>query len=132
MEKKRKNTFDLHQRWEKMLMILRTIFLIVVITTINFETNASTQTNKVSVKMENATIDEIIKSVRTTTNYRFLYRVEEVNKYGKRDINLQNVSIDEFLRIALKNTNLSYELRMKLSSFVQAKRTRKKKQHLVK
>ena len=46
MEKKRKNTFDLHQRWEKMLMILRTIFLIVVITTINFETNASTQTNK--------------------------------------------------------------------------------------
>ena len=24
MEKKRKNTFDLHQRWEKMLMILQT------------------------------------------------------------------------------------------------------------
>ena len=101
MEKKRKNTFDLHQRWEKMLMILRTIFLIVVITTINFETNASTQTNKVSVKMENATIDEIIKSVRTTTNYRFLYRVEEVNKYGKRNINLENVSIDDFLNFSV-------------------------------
>ena len=63
-----------------MLIIIRTIFFIVVIKTINFETNASTQTNKVSVKMENATIDEIIKSVRTTTNYRFLYRGQEVHK----------------------------------------------------
>ena len=126
MEKKRKNTFDLHQRWEKMLMILRTIFLIVVITTINFETNASTQTNKVSVKMENATIDEIIKSVRTTTNYRFLYRVEEVNKYGKRDINLQNVSIDEFLRIALKNTNLSYEIENEVIIIRPSKEDKKK------
>ena len=52
-----------------MLMILRTIFLIVVITTINFETNASTQTNKVSVKMENATIDEIIKSNKKSSDH---------------------------------------------------------------
>ena len=86
MEKKRKNTFDLHQRWEKMLMILRTIFLIVVITTINFETNASTQTNKVSVKMENATIDEIIKSVRTTTNYDFFIGLKKLINTGNETL----------------------------------------------
>ena len=84
MEKKRKYTFDFHQRWEKMLLILRTAFLMVLITTINFEANASAQIIKVSVRMENATIDEMIKNVRIGTNYRFLYRVEEVNKYGKR------------------------------------------------
>ena len=110
MEKKRKYTFDFHQRWEKMLLILRTAFLMVLITTINFEANASAQIIKVSVRMENATIDEMIKNVRIGTNYRFLYRVEEVNKYGKRDINLQNVSIEEFLRDALEGTKLSYEI----------------------
>ena len=110
MEKKRKYTFDFHQRWEKMLLILRTAFLMVLITTINFEANASAQIIKVSVRMENATIDEMIKNVRIGTNYRFLYRVEEVNKYGKRDINLQNVSIEEFLRVALEGTKLSYEI----------------------
>ena len=82
----------------------------VLITTINFEANASAQIIKVSVRMENATIDEMIKNVRIGTNYRFLYRVEEVNKYGKRDINLQNVSIEEFLRVALEGTKLSYEI----------------------
>ena len=93
-----------------MLLILRTAFLMVLITTINFEANASAQIIKVSVRMENATIDEMIKNVRIGTNYRFLYRVEEVNKYGKRDINLQNVSIEEFLRVALEGTKLSYEI----------------------
>lgn len=110
MEKKRKYTFDFHQRWEKILQILRTALFMVVITTINFEVNASAQVAKVSVKMDNATIDEMIKIVRTETNYRFLYRVEEVNKYGKRSINLQDVSIEEFLKVALANTNLSYEI----------------------
>ncbi|WP_455509510.1 carboxypeptidase-like regulatory domain-containing protein, partial [Butyricimonas paravirosa] len=110
MEKKRKYTFDFHQRWEKILLILRTAFFMVIITTINFEANASAQVAKVSVKMDNATIDEMIKIVRTETNYRFLYRVEEVNKYGKRSINLQDVSIEEFLKVALANTNLSYEI----------------------
>ena len=110
MEKKRKYTFDFHQRWEKILQILRTALFMVVITTINFEVNASAQVAKVSVKMDNATIDEMIKIVRTETNYRFLYRVEEVNKYGKRSINLQDVSIEEFLKVVLANTNLSYEI----------------------
>ena len=105
MEKKRKYTFDFHQRREKILQILRTALFMVVITTINFEVNASAQVAKVSVKMDNATIDEMIKIVRTETNYRFLYRVEEVNKYGKRSINLQDVSIEEFLKVALANTN---------------------------
>ena len=60
--------------------------------------------------MENATIDEMIKTVRTETNYRFLYRIEEVNKYGKRNINLENVSIDDFLKTLLSGTKLSYEI----------------------
>lgn len=104
MEKKRKYTFDFHQRWEKILLILRATLLVVVISTLNIEANASAQVIKVSLKMENATIDEMIKTIRTETNYRFLYRVEEVNKYGKRDIDLKNVSIEEFLKTALAGT----------------------------
>ena len=110
MEKKRKYTFDFHQRWEKILLILRASLFVLVISTINFEVNASAQVAKVSVKMENATIDEMIKTVRTETNYRFLYRVEEVNKYGKRSIDLREASIEDFLKAALAGTDLSYEI----------------------
>ena len=110
MEKKRKYTFDCHQRWEKILRILRASLLIALITTMYFDVNATAQVIKVTVKMENATIDEMIKTVRTETNYRFLYRVEEVNKYGKRNIDLQNVSIDDFLKTLLSGTKLSYEI----------------------
>lgn len=108
MEKNRIFTFDSHQRLKKMLLIFRASLLLMAITATTLQANASAQTGKVTVKMEDATIDEMIKNVRTETNYRFLYRVEEVNKFGKRNINLKDASIEEFLRTVLAGTNLSY------------------------
>lgn len=110
MEKKRKSTFDFHQKGKKMLLILRTALFFLLIQAFTVEANASGQVAKITMKMENATIDELIKTVRTETDYKFLYRIEEVNKYGKRDVNLQNASIEEFLTNILKGTNLSYEI----------------------
>ncbi|MEY8591278.1 SusC/RagA family TonB-linked outer membrane protein [Butyricimonas hominis] len=110
MEKNRKNTFDFHQRWEKILLILRTALFFLIISAFTMKAEASAQVIKITMKMENATIDELIKNVRTETNYRFLYRIEEVNKYGKRNVNLQDASIEEFLKTILTGTKLSYEI----------------------
>ena len=61
--------------------------------------------------MENATIDEMIKRSVQKTNYRFLYRVEEVNKYGKRDIDLKKrIHRGISKNRTLMRTNLSYEI----------------------
>ena len=74
------------------------------------QTKAFAQNARITVKMQEATIDELIKKVRTETNYRFLYRVEEVNKFGKRNINVKDVTIEEFLQSILSNTQLTYEI----------------------
>ena len=74
------------------------------------QTKAFAQNARITVKMQEATIDELIKKVRTETNYRFLYRVEEVNKFGKRNINVKDVTIEEFLQSSLSNTQLTYEI----------------------
>ena len=110
MERRRTNTIDDGLWWRKMLVFMRVTLLMMLMFPVGIKANALAQVGKVSVKMEQATIDEIIKSVRTDAGYQFLYRVEEVNRYGKRDINLQNVSIDQFLKVILKGTNLSYEI----------------------
>ena len=94
MERRRTNTIDDGLWWRKMLVFMRVTLLMMLMFPVGIKANALAQVGKVSVKMEQATIDEIIKSVRTDAGYQFLYRVEEVNRYGKRDINLQNVSID--------------------------------------
>ncbi len=110
MEKKRTNTIDGYLWWRKTLVLLRVTLLVVILLPVCMRASASAQIGKVSVRMEQATIDEIIKSVRTDAGYRFLYQIEEVNRYGKRDINLRNVSIDQFLEVILAGTNLSYSI----------------------
>lgn len=77
-----------------------------------FLSSASTvgQIMKITLKLEDATIDEMIRDVQERTTYRFLYRVEEVNKYGKKDVNLKEVSIETFLKEILDGTNLGYEI----------------------
>lgn len=68
------------------------------------------QVKKISVTLNDATIDEIIRNVRQETNLRFLYRVEEVNQYGKINFNVKNVGIDELMKKLLEGTHLSYEI----------------------
>lgn len=55
---------------------------------------ASSQVVKVSVNLNNVTINEIIDHVSQKINYRFLYQVEQVQQYGKRNICLQNADLN--------------------------------------
>ena len=58
---------------------------------------ASSQVVKVSVNLNNVTINEIIDHVSQKINYRFLYQVEQVQQYGKRNICLQNADLNLFV-----------------------------------
>lgn len=87
----------------------RTGFLLLLILFAAIQAKAYSQ-SRITVGMQNATIDEVIKEVRETSGYRFLYRVEEVNKYGKRDIDVRDVEVGDFLGQLLRNTDLTYEV----------------------
>lgn len=128
MEKKRKSAFDLPQKCERILLILRTSLLFLILSTLTVGANATAQTGKITMKMENVSINEMIKDVRTKTSYRFLYRVEEVNKYGKRSIDIRDASIEQFLKIILTGTNLSYEIENDVIIIRPSKDTPKKTQ----
>lgn len=114
MEKKRRNVFGFYRRQKKNSRILRPILLflgvLIFVTEVKAVNQSAVQAVKITMKLENVTIDEIIRNIRTETNYRFLYHIEEVNKYGKRNIDLREVSIEECLNTILAGTNLSYEI----------------------
>ena len=59
---------------------------------------ASSQVVKVSVNLNNVTINEIIDHVSQKINYRFLYQVEQVQQYGKRNICLQNADLNLLMK----------------------------------
>ena len=65
---------------------------------------------RITAKRQGVTIDEVLKEVREKSGYRFLYRVEEVNRYGKRDIDVKDAEVEDFLGQLLQNTDLTYEV----------------------
>ncbi len=87
----------------------RTGFLLLLILFTAIQAKAWSQ-SRITVGMQGATIDEVIKEVRETSGYRFLYRVEEVNRFGKRDIDVRDAKVSDFLEQLLQNTDLTYEV----------------------
>lgn len=81
--------------------------LLLFMSLFTMQVSAVAQVN-VTVNLRNATIEEIINDVRRETDFRFLYHVEEVNKYGRRDIQVKDAGIHELLQELLAGTDLSY------------------------
>lgn len=93
-----------------MLTLFRTTLLLLLASAFSLQASSFAQAGRVTLKMQNATIDELIQNVRTKTEYKFLYRVEEVKKYGKQDVDIKDATIEEFLQKILANTPLSYKI----------------------
>ena len=74
--------------------------LLVLVLVFSIQAKAYSQT-RITAKRQGVTIDEV---------YRFLYRVEEVNRYGKRDIDVKDAEVEDFLGQLLQNTDLTYEV----------------------
>ena len=83
--------------------------LLVLVLVFSIQAKAYSQT-RITAKRQGGTIDEVLKEVREKSGYRFLYRVEEVNRYGKRDIDVKDAEVEDFLGQLLQNTDLTYEV----------------------
>lgn len=83
---------------------------LLLLTAFSLQANGYFQAMPLTLELKNATINEIINCVRQKTNLRFLYRVEEVDVYGKRNFSVVNASVEDLMNVLLKGTDLSYEV----------------------
>ena len=114
MKKKWNLHFEVPLCVKKIRGKLRMCLVLMFFMSFSFWASAGDQVRKMSVSLTNVTIDEIIRSVRKDTDLRFLYQVEEVNKFGRRDFEARGVSLNEFLDKLLKGTNLAYTIENKV------------------
>ena len=108
MKKKWNFHFGISQSGKEIRWVLRISVCLMLLTTFSLTVVAGNQVRKMSVNLTNVTIDEVIRNVRKDSDLRFLYQVEEVNKYGRRDFEAKDLSLQEFLDKLLKETDLGY------------------------
>src|SRR6185503_16166582 len=65
----------------------------------------------ISLKLDNVTIKDVLKAIEDQGSYRFVYKTSVLAKGQQHTIlsmNVDNASLDEVLKLALKNTSLTY------------------------
>ena len=73
-----------------MRFILKRSLLFLFMSIFFLQAEAASQVVRLTLNLKNVTIDEAITDMSQKTGYRFLYQMEEVLKYGKRDVNVKD------------------------------------------
>ena len=108
MKKNGIEVFGGMQRFKKMRFIFKRSFLLLFMSLFFLQVGAKSQVVRLTMNLENVTIDQAITNVSQKTGYRFLYQMEEVIKYGKRNLSVKSATLEEVLNELLKDTPLSY------------------------
>lgn len=75
------------------------------------QTHAGSYAQSVTLKMNNASLEFVLKEITKQTGYRVIYGKKEIAKASKISINVNNVALNEALTLVFQNQSLSYTLR---------------------
>ncbi len=72
--------------------------------------NAYSQHQRISVNLENVSLETLISEIKSKVDLDFLYNIQELEKNGNVSIKMTQATVEEILEEALKGKNLKYSL----------------------
>src|SRR5699024_1179947 len=71
---------------------------------------AFSQDNLVSVNVKDGTVLDVINQIETTTDYKFLYKVEDIQTEKKMNLQVDQVPIESILQSVFQNMDTEYQV----------------------
>ncbi len=96
--------------WRKRPLTVMFIFVFLITGNFNGFAGDYTQNEKLSVKMQQATFDEIVSAIENQSDYVFFYKSSDVDRNIHYDVDLENRNIYEILDQLMENSSLSYRI----------------------
>jgi len=94
------------------LFKVKFIWILLITGTLNvFATSSYSSMIKMSIKMNNVKLEKIFETIEERSEFSVLVNSREVNLKEKVSINVQEESVEVILNQALKNKNLTYEIK---------------------
>jgi len=109
-----KKSYDLlciaQQRWKKTIRIMKLTVGIILFTMISASAvNSYSQTARISLNMNNATIVDIFREIERNSEFGFFFKSEELNLENRKSIQVSDATIDEVLKKIL-DENCTYKI----------------------
>ena len=86
---------------------MKTITILVICLIFVFS-EAKGQSNKVSIALNDTSLESVIEALRKQTIINIIYNNEEVNKYKSVSANVTNGTVEDVLKQSLSKTNLTF------------------------
>ena len=106
MKKKRLDDFPHRGRWSQILLRMKLTFVLVFCMLVQTFDAVNAQT--VTLKKQNASLEEIIWELKEQTKFVFLYSSADIATVKGIDIDMQNSQIDAILKKCLEGTDLQF------------------------
>lgn len=106
MKKKRLDDFPHRGRWSQILLRMKQTFVLVFCMLV--QTFAAVNAQTVTLKKQNASLEEIIWELKEQTKFVFLYSSADIATVKGIDIDMQNSQIDAILKKCLEGTDLQF------------------------
>lgn len=104
-------TIDSRTLWRKIPLTMKFTFLFILLGICgSYAAGSYAQDEKMSVKAQNATIEEIISLIEEQSNYVFFYNSEDLNSAKNVNLELAGEDIYEILDNLVSNTSLTYRV----------------------
>ena len=103
-----------HERYFQRLtsnlkMKLSLLFLFTSLFTIQARVSYS-QGDKISVKVENQRLEKVLSFIEKTSDYNFVYKVNEIDLLRPVSLNVTKEKIENVLQLIFKNDSISYQI----------------------
>ncbi len=90
--------------------MMRINLITIMITMTLVQAAASTFGQRVTLREKNASLQNVLLSIKKQTNYTFLYNSELIQSAKKVNLNLENVKLEQALDACFQGQNLSFKI----------------------
>ncbi|MEI3422823.1 MAG: STN domain-containing protein [Butyricimonas faecihominis] len=89
---------------------MRFLALILFVSTFQLSASVYSQETRVTVHLQNASFEDVVKILEHSTDFTFLYRDHQVTRIRNLNLQYTNVDIKDVLDACLKGSGLTYRL----------------------
>jgi TonB-linked SusC/RagA family outer membrane protein len=101
-------------QFRKLLLIMRLSFVIILISLIQVSASTYSQSTKLNIKLEKASIKELFKDIKKQSEFTFVYNVDDIEDLKEIDCDFSQSTVEEILDYCLKGEDMTYEVRDKV------------------
>ena len=85
--------------------------LVLFSTFLTLHANGSySQENPLSLEMDNVTVERLLETIESNSEFKFVYRIKDVDLQRKVSIHVEKVPIDQILEYLFKDSKTSYKI----------------------